>query len=95
MFKTSAYAFNGVELCTSTTVFKYWKGIAPSSLNHVLMPSLNNYNTKLWILLDIPLCRTDKGQKSMSFLGPKIWNKETWNIKTAATTAYFTLSLKK
>ena len=41
------------------------------------MPSLNNYNTKLWILLDIPLCRTDKGQKSMSFLGPKIWNKVT------------------
>ena len=95
MLKISAYAFTGVELCTSTTVFKCWKGIAPSSLNHVLMPSLNNYNTKLWILLDIPLCRTDKGQKSMSFLGPKIWNKVTWNIKTAATRAYFTLDLKK
>ena len=95
MLKISAYAFTGVELCTSTTVFKYWKGIAPSSLNHVLTPSLNNYNTKLWILLNIPLCRTDKGQKSISFLGTKIWNKVTWNIKTAVTTAYFTLDLKK
>ena len=57
--------------------------------------TINNYNTKLWILLAITLCRTDKGQKSMSFLGPKIWNKVTWNIKTAPTTAYFTLSLKK
>ena len=95
MLKTSACAFNGAELCTSTTVFKYWKGVAPSSLNHVLTPSLNNYNTKLWILLNIPLCRTDKGQKSISFLGTKIWNKVTWNIKTAVTTAYFTLDLKK
>ena len=39
--------------------------------------TINNYNTKLWILLAITLCRTDKGQKSMSFLGPKIWNKVT------------------
>ena len=25
--------------------------------------------------LDIPLCKTNKGKKSMSFLGPNIWNK--------------------
>ena len=25
--------------------------------------------------LDVPLCRTIKRQKGMSFLGPKIWNK--------------------
>ena len=45
--------------------------------------------------LDIPLCRTNKGQKSMSFLGPKIWNMLSSNIKVAATTASFTHSLKK
>ena len=27
---------------TSTTVFKYWKGIAPSYLNDMFMPLLNN-----------------------------------------------------
>ena len=37
--------------------------------------------------LDIPLCRTNKEQKSMSFLGPKIWNMLSSNIKTAASTA--------
>ena len=57
-----------VELCTSTTVFKYWKGIAPSYLNDMFMPSLNNYNTRSRMALDIPLCRTIKGQKGMSFL---------------------------
>ena len=35
-----------VELCTAATVFKYCKGIAPSNLNDMFMPSLNNYNTK-------------------------------------------------
>ena len=44
---------------------------------------------------DIPLCRTDKGQKSMSFLGRKIRNKVSVNIKTAATTSPFTHHLKK
>ena len=84
-----------VEQCTSTTVFKYWKGIPPSYLNDMFMPSLNNYNTRSQMALDIPLCRTNKGQKSMSFLGPKIWNKVSSNIKTAATTSSFTHRLKK
>ena len=84
-----------VELCTSTTVFKYWKGIAPSYLNAMFMPSLNNYNTRWQMTSEIPLCRTIKGQKGMSFLGPKIWNKISSNIKTAPTTSFFTHRLKK
>ena len=55
-----------VELCTSTTVFKYWKEIAPSYLNNMFMPSLNNYTTRLQMALDIPFCRTNKGQKRNS-----------------------------
>ena len=84
-----------VELCTSTTVFKYWKEIAPSYLNDMFMFSLSNYNTRSQIALDIFYCRTNRGQKSMSLFGPKIWNKVTLNIKTAATTSAFTRSLKK
>ena len=57
-----------VELCTSTTVFKYWKGIGPSYLNDMFMPSLNNYNTRSEMALNIPLCRTIKGHKICHFL---------------------------
>ena len=49
-----------VEICTSTIVFKYWKGIAPSYLNDLFMPSLNNYNTRSQMALDIPICRIQK-----------------------------------
>ena len=59
------------------------------------MPSLNNYNTRSQMALDIPLCRTIKGQKSMLFLRLKIWNKISLNIKTATTTSSFTHRLKK
>ena len=57
-----------VELCTSTTVFKYWKGIAPSYLNDMFMSSLNNYNTRSQMALDMPFCRTNKGQIVCHFL---------------------------
>ena len=45
--------------------------------------------------LDIPLCRATKGQKSMLFLGAKIWNMLSSDLEAAATTASFTHSLKK
>ena len=61
----------------------------------MFMPLLNSDNTRSQMALDIPLCRPIKGQKSMSFLGPKIWNKLSSNIKTAATTSSFTHHLKK
>ena len=84
-----------VELWNST-VFKCWKGIAPSYLNDLFMLALNNnYNTRSQMALDITLCRTNKGQKSMSFLGPNIWNKVSSNIKTAATAIFFHAPFQK
>ena len=56
------------------------------------MPSLNIYNTRSQMALDIPLCGTKKG---VSFPGAKIRNILSSNIKVAATTASFTHSLKK
>ena len=38
----------------------------------MFMPSLNSRNTTWQMTLDIPLNRTNEGQKSMSFLGSKI-----------------------
>ena len=71
------------------------KGIVPFYLNDMLMSSRNNYENRLQMALDISLSRITKGQKCMSFLGPKFWNKLNSNIKTAATTAFFTHGFKK
>ena len=45
--------------------------------------------------LDIPLQKIVLGQKSISFLGPKIWFKTNNDLKKVLTTNSFTHSLKK
>ena len=45
--------------------------------------------------LDIPLRKTALGQRSISFLGPKIWSKISNDLKTVKTTNCFTHGLKK
>ena len=61
----------------------------------MFLPSLNNYQIRLQMAFDIPLCKAIKWQQRMSFPGPNIWYFLSSNIKTTATTASFTHSLKK
>ena len=51
---------------------KYWKWTAPYCRNDIFMPSLNISNTRSQMTLDIPLCRTNKGQKKYVIS----WSKE-------------------
>ena len=61
----------------------------------MFMHFLNNCNTRSQMTLDIPICETNKEQKSILFLGRKIWNKLSSNIKNPAITVFFTYSLEK
>ena len=47
------------------------------------------------VVLDIPRRKTVLGQKSTSFLRPKIWSKINNDLKTVLTTNSFTHILKK
>ena len=84
-----------VELSTETSVYKYWNRLAPSYFNDLFTPSLNRYNTRSQMALDIPLRKTALGQKNISFLGPKIWSKISNDLKVVKTTNFFTHGLKK
>ena len=84
-----------MELCTATTVFKYWNQLTPSYFNEIFTPSFNRYNTRSQIALDIPLRKTVLGQKSILFLGPKIWSKINNNLKAVLMTNSLTHALKK
>ena len=84
-----------VELSTATSVYKYWNRLAPSYFNDIFTPSLNRYNTRSQMALDIPLLKTALGQKNISFLGLKIWSKISNNLKVVKTTNFFTHGLKK
>ena len=79
----------------ATSVFKYWKGTTPSYFNELFVPSPNRYNTRLQMALDIPLRKSNIGQKNLSFLGPSVWNKLPSNLKKMNTTNSFTHGYKK
>ena len=61
----------------------------------MFLPSLNRYTTRSHMALDIPLRKTNIGQKSLSFLGPKIWTRIKASLKSVGTTVSFTHGLKK
>ena len=81
-----------VEDCMTNTVFRYWNGIVPGYI-HMFKPSLCRYSTRSLMALDMPLRKTNAGQKSLSFLGPKIWFKIDSSIKNISTRSLMALDM--
>ena len=53
------------EQRVATKMFKYWKGTSPFYVNKVFVPSRNTYKTKSHMALEIPLRKSNLGQKSI------------------------------
>ena len=83
------------RVCIANTVFKYWNGIVTGYIHEMFKPSLCRYSTRSQMALDIPLRKTNTGQKSLSFLGPKIWSKIGPSIKNVRTLSSFMHAIKK
>ena len=84
-----------VELCTATTLLKFWNQLIPSYFQDIFTPTFNKHNTRSQMALDIPLRKTTIGQNIISFLGPKVWSKTNSSLKAVKTTTTFTHTLKK
>ena len=50
-------------------------------------PSLCRYSARSQMTMDIPLRKTNAGQKSLSFLVQKIWSKINPGIKNSKTSS--------
>ena len=78
-----------VEYCIVNTMFKYWNGIVTRYIHEMLKPSLCIYITRSQMALDIPLQKTNTGEKSLFFLGPKMWSsKIDPSIKNVRTSSF-------
>ena len=84
-----------VEHCIVNTVCNYWNGIVPGYIHEIVKLSLCRYITRSQMALDIPLQKINTGQKSLSFLGPKIWSKIGPSIKNVRTSSSFMHAIKK
>ena len=81
-----------LEYYIGNTAVKYWNGIVPGHNHEMFKPSLC---TRSQMALDIPPRKTNTGQKSLSFLGPKIWSKIDPSIKNVRTSSSFMHVLRK
>ena len=61
-----------VEYCIVNIVFKCWNAIVLGYTHKMFKPSLCKYITRSQVALDIPLQKINIGQKTLSFLVPKI-----------------------
>ena len=60
-----------LEYCIANTVFKYWNGIALGYIHEMFKLSLYRYSTRSQVALDIPLQKTNRGQKKLILLRAK------------------------
>ena len=84
-----------VEYCIANTVGKYRNEIVPGYIHEMFKPSLCWYTTKSQMTLNKPLRKTNTGQKTLSFLWPKIWSKIGPSIKNVRTSSSFMHTIKK
>ena len=54
-----------VEYCIANTVFKYRNGIVPGYIHDTFKPALCRYSARPHMALDIPLQKTNTGEKSL------------------------------
>ena len=64
-------------------------------IHEMYKPSLGRYRTRSQMVLNVPLRKTKTGQKSLSFLRPKIWSKIGPSIKNVRTWSSFMHAIKK
>ena len=84
-----------VDNCIANTFFKYWDGMVPGYIHDMFKTSLCRYSTRSQMALDMPLRKTNTGQKNLSFLGPKIWSNIGPSIKNVRTSSSFMHAIKK
>ena len=84
-----------VEHRVATILFKYWNGTSPFYVNKLFVPSRDIYKTGSYMALEIPLRKSNFGQKSISFMGSSTWNKLCNDLKILNTATSFTHDYKK
>ena len=79
----------------TTKSFKYWKWTLSFYTNQLFVLSTNRNKTRLHMAWEIPLAKSDVGQKSISFFRASIWNKFSNDLNILSTAPSSTHNYKK
>ena len=85
-----------VEQCICANVFKFFNQMSPQYTAEVFHPSSSVHNTRRATQkLDLPFRKSCIGQKTLSYIGPKIWNNLPAQIKLSKSVNTFKHDIKK
>ena len=85
-----------VQQCISVSIYKFFKNISPAYTSEIYQPTDQTRNTRSSKhRLHLPYRNSNQGQKGLSFIGPKIWNKLSSETKTAGSVNTFKHNTKK
>ena len=85
-----------IEQCICVNIYKFFKNISPAYTSEIYHPTEQMHNTRSSKhRLHLPYRNYNQGQKGLSFMGPKIWNKLPTEIKTARNSNTFKHDIKK
>ena len=73
------------EQCVCVSVFKFFKETTPNYVSEIYHPINQSHDTRRSKnKLHLPLCTKNSGQKALSFMGPKLWNNLSSNVKSVS-----------
>ena len=85
-----------VEQCICANVFKFFNQMSPQYTAEIFHPSSSVHNTRRATQkLDLPFRKSCIGQKTLSYIGPKIWNNLPAQIKLSKSVNTFKHDIKK
>ena len=85
-----------VEQCICANVFKFFNQMSPQYTTEIFHPSSSVHNTRRATQkLDLPFRKSCIGQKTLSYIGPKIWNNLPVQIKLSKSVNTFKHDIKK
>ena len=85
-----------VEQCICANVFKFFNQMSPQYRAEMFHPSSSVHNTRRATQkLDLPFRKSCIGQKTLSYIGPKIWNNLPAQIKLSKSVNTFKHDIKK
>ena len=84
------------EQCLCTNIFKFFKKMSPAYISEIFKPFSHGYSTRRSdFKLQLPFRSSNYGQKSLSFLGPKLWNNLPAQIKSNTNLNTFKHGIKR
>ena len=85
-----------VAQCICVNIFKFFNKMSPQYMSEIFHPSHSRYNTHMATLkLDLPFRQSCPGQKTISYLGPNIWNNLAAETKLRRSVNTFKHDIKK